>query len=128
MTTLSEAQKVIDAATAQAEALGVTVAIAVVDERGDLVATVRMDGGRYFLADIARGKAMVSGTLGAPSGTFQDRGDSPFFQFLQSLNGGRLVPLQGAVPLAGGGAVAAAGATSEQDEAIAAVGAAAVSS
>ena len=71
--TLHEAKKILQAAEESANAAGIKVVISVVDPRGDLVALARMDGVRYFTADVASGKARVSAILGQPSGVFGDR-------------------------------------------------------
>ena len=129
--TLQEAEKALQAAQKQAAAMGIRVSIAVVDPRGDLVALVRMDKARYFAPDIARGKAMVSASFGAPSGDFAERAGSPIFQSLNQMNQGRMIFHQGALPITKDGAVIGAvgvsGATSQQDEEVAKAGVAAIS-
>jgi uncharacterized protein GlcG (DUF336 family) len=128
--TLKDAQKVLAAAEARAKAIGINVSISVVDARGDLVATQRMDGARWFTPDVARGKATVSATFGAPSGDFAERASGPVFQSLNLMNQGGLVFGQGAVPVNRGagveGAVGVSGGSSEQDEDIAKAGLAAL--
>lgn len=121
--TLREAEKLLKAAEESALRQSLKVSIAVVDSRGDLVVTCRMDGARYFTLDIARGKAMVSAMFNAPSGTLAERANTPVMQTLNQMNLGRLVFGQGALPIVQGnevlGAVGVSGATSQQDEDIA---------
>ncbi|MBI4296950.1 MAG: heme-binding protein [Chloroflexi bacterium] len=121
--TLREAERVLKAAESSAISQDLKVSIAVVDTRGDLVITCRMDGARYFTPDIARGKAMASAMFNAPSGTLAERANSPVMQTLNQMNLGRLVFGQGALPIVRGsevlGAVGVSGATSQQDEDIA---------
>ncbi|MGE0704256.1 MAG: heme-binding protein [Vicinamibacterales bacterium] len=127
---LSDAEKVLQAAQKQAASMGINVSIAVVDPRGDLVALARMDGARYFTADIARGKAMASASFGAPSGAFAEHAGSPIFKAINDSNLGRMVFHQGGVPILQGGTlsggVGVSGASSQQDEEVAKAGAAAL--
>ena len=121
--TLRVAQKLLKAAEDKAISQNLKVSIAVVDSRGDLVVTCRTDGAPYFTPDLARGKAMVSANLNAPSGVMGERADNPFTRTLNQMNSGRLLFVQGALPIVQDnevlGAVGVAGATSQQDEDIA---------
>jgi uncharacterized protein GlcG (DUF336 family) len=121
--TLRDAEKAVQAAQASAIKMGVNVSICVVDARGDLVAAARMDKARYFTADVARGKAMVSAMFGQLSGAMAERGGSPIMQNLNQMNQGKMFFAQGAVPIAKDGevvgAVGVSGATSQQDEDVA---------
>ena len=71
--TLEEAQHIIEAAMAKAKEQGTHMAIAVVDERADLVAIAKMDGCRSFGPDVARGKAMASALWVQPSAALAER-------------------------------------------------------
>lgn len=128
--TLRDAEKAVQAAQASATKMGVNVSICVVDARGDLVAAARMDKARYFTADVARGKAMVSAMFGQLSGAMAERGGSPIMQNLNQMNQGKMFFAQGAVPIAKDGevvgAVGVSGATSQQDEDVAKAGVAAL--
>ena len=121
--TLREAEKLLKTAEASASSQGLKVSIAIVDSRGDLVLTCRMDGARFFTPDIARGKAMVSAMFNTPSGAMTERGNTPIMQTLNRMNLDRLVFGQGALPIVQDsevmGAVGVSGATSQQDEDIA---------
>ena len=124
---LQEAQKIIEAAMAKSQSMGVRMAIAVVDAHADLVSVSRMDGVRAFAPDLARGKAMASALWGQPSAALAQRATGAVFQAVNSLNGGRVVYGQGGIPIMKGneliGAVGASGARPEQDEEVAKVGA-----
>ena len=123
--TLAEAKKIISAAQAAAAKIGVDLSCVVVDVRGALVAAERMDKAPFFTPDVARGKALVSASFGAPSGGLTNLASSGIGNVLP----GTAVMLQGAVPLVRTGqrfgAVGCSGASSQQDEEAAKAGAAA---
>ena len=124
--TLSEAQRILQGAQASAEALGVKVSVCVVDPQGIPVALARMDGARFFSGDVARGKAMVSAFFSRPSAAFAENWNSPFFTAFNQMNGGRLIFVQGALPISKEGehvgAVGVSGGSAQQDEDIAKAG------
>lgn len=128
--TLKDAQAVVQAALAKAQAMGIKISVAVVDDHGDAVALARMDGARHFTADVARGKAMASAYFGRASGEVAKMAGNPVFQSLGLMSQGKLVFGQGAVPVTKGGqvlgAIGVSGGTSEQDEEAAAAGRAAL--
>ena len=128
--TLKEADEIVRAARANAESVHINISVAVVDQRGDLVAFVRMDGARHFTADVSRGKATVSAFFGQPSGVLAERAGNPVFQSLNQINQGHLMFAQGAVPITRDGeivgAVGVSGGTGQQDEDAARAGLAAV--
>jgi glc operon protein GlcG len=121
--TLSIAEKLLKAAKNKAISQNLKVSIAVVDSRGDLIVSCRMDGMPYFTPDLARGKAMVSANLNAPSGVMGEHSDNQFTRTLNQMNSGRLLFVQGGLPIVQDnqtiGAIGVAGATSQQDEDIA---------
>lgn len=127
---LADARRVVDAARAKADQLGVKMSIVVVDDHGDLVAAARMEGARWFTPDVARGKAFATASFGRSSGELAGMADNPFFRSMLAMYAGRIVMAQGAVPLMSQGAlvgaVGASGGTSAQDEECAAAGAAAL--
>ena len=131
--THQEAQGILDAAIAKADQLGVKVAIAVVDDHADLVALMRMGPtGFLFLPQAAQGKAMATVVWrGQLSGALNERAGTPMMQAVNKMYHDQLVYQQGAVPIKRGGqvigAVGAGGASSQQDEEIAAAGAATIS-
>ena len=116
----ADALKALEASRAAAAKINVLLSCAVVDSRGDLVALARMDGARFFTADIARGKAMVAAMFGQPSANMVTFGSQPFFANLNTAAQGRLYPIQGAVPISKNnqivGAIGCSGASSQQDE------------
>ena len=126
--TLDQAEEVIRASLTKAKELGFTVAVAVVDMQTSLVASARMDGTNPFTPDVTRGKAVATVvTKGTPSGIAAGRFPQELLSVVRDLYGGRITWAQGAVPLYRGdeliGAVAAGGAPTDKDEAIAQAGA-----
>ncbi len=116
--TLDDANRMIAAAKAKAEELGVSLSIAVCDGGGALLSFNRMAGASAITATVAQGKAAASAGFGRASGTLQ--ADSPVIQAVISATGGRMIPAQGAVPIRQNGelvgAIGASGATAQQDE------------
>jgi glc operon protein GlcG len=124
--TLTDANRMAQAALAKAQELNVKISVAVCDTGGNLVALHRMDGASAVSAMVAQGKAAASAGFGRASGTLQ--ADSPVIQAIITAMGGRMLPARGAVPVIKGnellGAIGASGATAEQDEQCAQAGAA----
>ena len=116
--TLDDANRMIAAAKAKAEEIGVSLSIAVCDGGGTLLAFNRMAGASAITAIVAQGKAAASAGFGRASGTLQ--ADSPVIQAVIAATGGRMLPAQGAVPIRQDGelvgAIGASGASSQQDE------------
>ena len=126
--TLAEAQRVVAAALAKAEELGLTVAVAVVDLQTSLVASARMDGTNPFTPDVTRGKAVATAvTKGTPSGAAASRFPQGLLDTVRDLYGGRVTWAQGAVPIYKNGelagAVGAGGGPPDKDEEVAQAGA-----
>ena len=129
--TLDESLRMLEAARAKAADIGVRVAIAVLDPRGDLVALHRMDGALWRSVPISQGKAAASAAWDAPSGNLADRWDQPVVRALSMMEQGRIIPWQGALPVrrpdgAMIGAIGVSGARPAQDEEVAAAGLAAL--
>jgi glc operon protein GlcG len=126
--TLTEANRMVQAALARAQQLNVKISVAVCDAGGHLVALSRMDGAIAVSATVAQGKAAASAGFGRASGTLP--ADSPVLQAVIAALGGRMLPAQGAVPVVKNseliGAIGASGATAEQDEQCAQAGAATI--
>lgn len=128
---LSGARAVLDAALAEAASIGVAVCIVVVDPGGQAVLAARMDGAPRLSADIAADKAY---TVTAFSGRPTDQWWPGLKDRPEILGGLSKMPrfsiLGGGLPLRVGGelvgAVGVSGASSEQDVAVAAAGAAAL--
>ena len=122
---LAEARRVIAAAQTEAMKNKWSVAIAVVDSGGHLVAFERMDTTQYGSIDVAQEKARTAVAFRRPSKAFQDT-------IAAGGEGMRMLKLPGALPIEGGlplviggklvGAVGVSGVTSAQDGQIAAAG------
>jgi uncharacterized protein GlcG (DUF336 family) len=125
--TLDGAKKIMAAAEAEARRNNWTVAIAVVDEAGNLIAFQKLDDTQVGSIDIAIGKARTAARMKRPTKALED-----------AVAGGRTVMLavEGIVPLEGGvpvtvdgriiGAVGVSGVTSQQDAQVATAGAGAL--
>ena len=128
MLNLSDARKIIAAATRKAEEIGQPMCIAVVDEGGNLLAFERMENAWRGSIDIAINKAFTSRAFDI---TTKDLGDNsgPGQQFfgIHASNHGRIMIFAGGVPLKQNGTVVGAlgisGGAGEQDHAVAVVGA-----
>lgn len=125
--TLDGAKAILAAAEAEAMRNKWTVAIAVVDESGNLIAFHKIDDTQMGSVDIAIGKARTAARMKRPTKALED-----------AIAGGRTVMLavDGLTPLEGGvpvmldgrviGAVGVSGVTSQQDAQVAQAGAAAL--
>jgi uncharacterized protein GlcG (DUF336 family) len=89
--TLTDANRMAQAALAKAQELNVKISVAVCDTGGNLVALHRMDGASAVSAMVAQGKAAASAGFGRASGTLQ--ADSPVIQAIITAMGGRRKPL-----------------------------------
>lgn len=66
--TLAESTKVLDGAVAYFLSIKVPQSCVVTDSRGDLIALHRMDKARFYLNDVARGKALNVAMTGVTTG------------------------------------------------------------
>lgn len=127
---LEGANRVLDAAIAEARRLNAGGAIAVVDDGGHLVSLQRLDGTFAAGAEVSIGKARTAAQFKKPTRVFEE-----------AIKGGRnalvavdvMTPLQGGIPIEHEGhivgAIGVSGAHSQQeDEQIALAGAAALAS
>lgn len=127
---LALAQKVLAAAVAHAESIGVKLSIAIVDDRGHDVLSARMDGAFWFTPHIARTKARTSVALGMDSKDVGglDAAHPGLLKVIEEQVGHTITILGGGVVVKDGdrvlGAVAGSGATPEQDADAARAGAA----
>ncbi|HEX6478052.1 MAG TPA: heme-binding protein [Ktedonobacteraceae bacterium] len=132
MVTLNDARRVIAAAEKEAEELGQPMNIAVVDEGGNLVAHVRMDGAWIGSIDISINKAFTSRAFDIATKDLAAHAQSggQFFG-IHGSNHGRIMIFAGGVPLKRDGKVVGgigvSGGSGEQDQAVAEAGAAAFS-
>jgi len=90
---LAQARAMLDAALAKAQERKDQVAIVVVDNHGDVIASLRMDGAKAFVYELARRKAVTSADWGSPSKGMQDA-------LAQGRTG--LLAMDRVMPLAGG--------------------------
>ena len=132
MVTLNDARRVIAAAEKQAQEIGQPMNIAVVDEGGNLIAHVRMDGAWIGSIDISINKAFTSRAFDIATKDLAAHSQSggQFFGIHVS-NNGRVMIFAGGVPLKRDGKVVGgigvSGGSGEQDQAVAEAGAAAFS-
>ena len=120
----ADASRALDAAARYAKAHGWKVAIAVVDDGGQLLALKRLDGAAPITAQVAFGKARTAALSHKPSGVHE-----------AAINGGRTallsmssdVMMEGGVPIVVDGmvvgAVGVSGAVSSEDAQVAQAGA-----
>jgi uncharacterized protein GlcG (DUF336 family) len=130
MITLDEARQVIAAAEKEATSVGQPMNIAVVDEGGNLIAHVRMDGAWIGSVDISIKKAWTSRAFDIST---KDLGENsqPGQQFygIHASNDGRVMIFAGGIPLKRKGkvvgAIGVSGGSGKQDQTVAEAGAAA---
>ena len=129
--TMDGAKKVADAAVAYARANGAPGgSIAIVDDGGQLLHFVRLDGSFAASANVAIGKARTSATFKKPTKDFEDIINKGRFTMTALPD---FTPLQGGVPIMHEGyvvgAIGVSGAKSaQQDEEVAKAGVAAIES
>jgi len=128
MVSLEDARRVMTAAEKKAAAIGQPMNIAVTDEGGNLVAHIRMDGGRFGTIDLAINKAFTSSAVEMSTkdlAVYAQPG-GPFFGIHVS-NHGRIVIFAGGIPLKRDGkcvgAIGVSGGSGDQDQAVAEAGA-----
>jgi uncharacterized protein GlcG (DUF336 family) len=118
--TLEEAETILAAAKAKVLEMGAKMSVSVVDPRGDLITMCRTDGASWRTPPISRAKAVASACFGRASGELTDNAMSPVFRGLMAMEGGHMIPGQGALPVFRNGdlvgAVGGSGGTAQQDE------------
>jgi uncharacterized protein GlcG (DUF336 family) len=130
--TLEQAKSMIAAAEKAAAKINQPMNIAVVDQGGNLVAHVRMDGAWIGSVDISINKAWTARAFDIETGEL-GKNSQPGEQFfgIHTTNHGRVVIFAGGIPLKRKGAVeggiGVSGGTGEQDQKVAEAGAAAFS-
>ena len=118
--TLAEAEAILAGAKAKVLELGVNMSISVVDPRGDLITMMRSDGASWRTPAISRAKAVAASCFGRASGELTENALAPVFRGLMAMEGGHMIPGQGALPvfrdgeLVGG--VGGSGGTAQEDE------------
>jgi uncharacterized protein GlcG (DUF336 family) len=124
--TLAQANKIIEAALANARQLKIKpLAVAVLDEGGHIKSIQREDDATMFRVDVAIGKAWASVSMGAASRVLLGRAkENPqFFGALSATAQGKFLPQTGAVLIKDKdgnvlGAAGASGGTGDEDEAV----------
>ena len=118
--TLAEAEAILAGAKAKVLELGVNMSISVVDPRGDLITMMRSDGASWRTPAISRAKAVAASCFGRASGELTENALAPVFRGLMAMEGGHMIPGQGALPvfrdgeLVGG--VGGSGGSAQEDE------------
>ena len=123
-----QAQTVVNAALAKAREFGKFVTVVVVDRAGDIAAVGRMDRAPGVWFDLAYGFAYTCTIWGGASGArLAPIKDENWFRAASTMRGGRMMVADGSLPLVQDrtliGAIGVAGATDEEDLAIAEAGA-----
>jgi len=127
--TLSEANRILDAAQAEAETQGWNVAIAVVDDGGHLLALRRLDDCAPMFSAVAQEKARGAAMARKETQAFEDMINGGRAAFLSvpgisaTMTGGVPVIVDGQVA----GAVGVSGVKPDQDAQVSKAGVAAVS-
>jgi uncharacterized protein GlcG (DUF336 family) len=128
---LETAVRLIDAAKKKAVELKVAMNIAVVDAGNNLVAFQRMDGAWLGSINISMNKAYTARAFDMETKTLAPlcQPGQPLFG-IHASNDGRLIIFPGGIPLKDGGkvigAIGVSGSSVENDQAVAAAGAAAL--
>jgi uncharacterized protein GlcG (DUF336 family) len=120
------ARRVLDAALARAEELGVSVSISIVDDGGNLKAFERMDGASFFNTRLATSKAITAVGIGMSTEDFMQfaAGIPPLLAGLSAqpdvaiLPGGAPITVDGVVV----GAIGVAGGKGGEDQPVAEAG------
>lgn len=131
-TTLSfdGARKVLDAALAKADELGIAFCIAVTDTSGVPLVTARMDGAPWGSVPIAANKAQTVVAFGMPTSEWWDaiKGEPALVHGITHTP--NLIVFGGGVGIYSGdelvGAIGASGGRGDEDDVVAAAGAAAI--
>ena len=128
--TLAEANLILDAAQAKAEALGVPEVICVADNAGYPIALRRLDGGKVTSVQIAMNKAFTAAGHRKPTHNYKNAvpGEEAFG--IMTQHDGRFTIFVGGFPIFIDGqcvgSVAASGGNGEQDIAVCEAGIAAI--
>ena len=128
--TLQDAKRMLAAAEAKAESIGIAYNIAVVDAGGHLLAFLRQDGALIGSIDLAIDKAVTARIFDIATSELATLAQSgrPLFG-IQESNAGKVVIFAGGIPLKRDGkvvgAVGVSGGSGDQDHAVAEAGAAA---
>ncbi len=118
--TLAEAEQILAAAKAKVLEIGARMSVSVVDPRGDLITMFRTDGASWRTPPISRAKAVAAACFERSSADLTENAQAPVFRGLMAMEGGHMIPGQGALPAYRGselvGAVGGSGGTAQEDE------------
>ena len=121
--TLGEARGYADQGIAKAQAMGLQISLAVVDEFGQLVQMDRMDGASLMSPDIAEAKAVTALNFRRATSLVAQQISADVLRSLQASVHFNILAASGGVPIYKdgelAGAVGVSGATGEQDEEVA---------
>lgn len=122
--TLDLAKTLIEGAEKEAENIGVSMVISVLDDGGNLVATHRMDDAWLASIDIAQNKAWTSVALKMPTADLADATVPKAELYgINTTNNGKIVVFGGGIPLVKDGkvigAVGVSGSTVAHDQQVA---------
>ena len=129
--TLDDANRITAAAHAKAAELATGVTITVVDGGGQVRTQSRMDGARFGTLTVSANKAFTAAAFGVPTKALSDlvQPGQPLYGFADAA-GGRIAAVGGGAPIVRGdevvGAIGVSGGSVDQDQDIAAAGAAAL--
>ena len=124
MLTLERALALIAAGEEEARREGLSLAFAVVDDGGHLVALHRMDGAPWISPEVALGKAWTAAAYRVPSAAQGEKMKElhAFSAAISSATHGRFTPQIGGLPIVVDGevigAMGASGASGAEDEAV----------
>ncbi len=125
---LDRAERVIQAAVAEAKSRDWKMNVAVVDSGGNLVAFQRMDGAMLASIQIAEHKARAAATFRRPTKIFEDGINLMHLNYLLAFDG--VIASRGGIPLIDQGllvgAIGVSGGTDSQDEVVSEAGASVV--
>ena len=121
--TLDEAKALADSVTARGRERGLTLGVAVVNDRAGTVLVVGMDGARPFTPDTAHGKALGTVLWGMAGERLEGRTGNSVFDYVSKLYGGRVVYAKGSALLQRDGvtqgAIGVSGGSPDVDEELA---------
>ena len=129
--TLEDANRITAAAQAKAAEFSIGVTVTVVDSGGQVRTQSRMDAARFGTITVSANKAYTAAAFGLPSAIFSGlvQPGQALYGFAGAA-GGRIAPIGGGVPLVRDdevlGAIGVSGGSVDQDQDIAAAGAAAL--
>ena len=117
---------ILDAAIAKADAMGIPQCIAIVDDGGNLLAFIRMDGAKFLSIESAMRKAITAVSSRVPTGGVAEGLDMK----LAAATSGKLTNLKGGIPVTVDGLViggiGVGSGTGDQDLEVAKAGRAAI--